>query len=392
MATTPDDDVPTHLSGRHGANRAAGPRRIAADDDAAAVACWLARYDDSPLTQTNYRKEVDRLMLWGRIERNKALSGLAHEDLADYQRFIADPQPRERWVMARGRRLARWAPGWRPFMGPLSAASQRQCLNILNGMFSWLVQAGYLASNPLALRRRTRAPAPTVMQRFLTPEQWHEVQGCIEGMPRRSDLDAAKAARARWLFSLLYLTGLRASEVRQLRMGDFYEVRDAAGRPRWWIHVLGKGNKPRQVPATDELLHELVRYRRQRLWPTMPGLEERPTRDETVPALMSLMGPPAGVSRSTVHDVVKRVMFDTAFQLRRRGLAFADAASHIEQASSHWMRHTAGSHMCESMPLTHVRDHLGHSSLATTSRYLHAEEDVRHDATNAAHRAGWQTP
>lgn len=34
---------------------------------------------------------------------------------------------------------------------------------ILNGLFSWLVQAGYLAGNPLALsRQRTRKVAPRI--------------------------------------------------------------------------------------------------------------------------------------------------------------------------------------------------------------------------------------
>jgi len=37
---------------------------------------------------------------------------------------------------------------WRPFAGPLGPPSQRQALSILNAMFSWLVEAGYLAGNP----------------------------------------------------------------------------------------------------------------------------------------------------------------------------------------------------------------------------------------------------
>jgi len=41
--------------------------------------------------------------------------------------------------------------------------------------------------------------------------------------------------------------------------------------------------------------------------------------------------------------------------------------------------------------LRFVRDNLGHASLTTTSIYLHAEEDLRHEATQAKHRLGWGT-
>jgi integrase/recombinase XerD len=53
------------------------------------------------------------------------------------------------------------------------------------------------------------------------------------------------------------------------------------------------------------------------------------------------------------------------------------------------MRHTAGSHQSGRLDLKVVRDNLGHENLATTSLYFHTEDNVRHDATNAGHRAGW---
>ncbi len=67
----------------------------------------------------------------------------------------------------------------------------------------------------------------------------------------------------------------------------------------------------------------------------------------------------------------------------------AAAADHIEQASTHWMRHTAGTHQSDLVDLKAVRDNLGHANIATTSIYVHTEEDARHDATSGAHRAGW---
>ncbi len=83
---------------------------------------------------------------------------------------------------------------------------------------------------------------------------------------------------------------------------------------------------------------------------------------------------------------------ESATRLRQRGLEFEAAAAHLEQASTHWMRHTAGSHLSEKADIKVVRDNLGHASISTTSLYLHSEDDARHDATAAAHRVGWTTP
>ncbi len=56
----------------------------------------------------------------------KPLSSLTHEDLLlVYERFLADPQPAARWVLAGSKKLARNHPDWRPFAGPLSPASRR---------------------------------------------------------------------------------------------------------------------------------------------------------------------------------------------------------------------------------------------------------------------------
>ena len=89
------------------------------------------------------------------------------------------------------------------------------------------------------------------------------------------------------------------------------------------------------------------------------------------------------------NEIVKAVVRDTAQRLRLRGAEFEAAAAHIERASTHWMRHTAGTHQSEQMDIKNVRDNLGHSNIATTMIYLHAEDDARHDATSAGHRVSW---
>ena len=377
--------VPSALSGINGANRAQGRSQIAAADDRSAVLSWLARFTDSPATLANYRKESERLLLWCVVQHGRALSDLTHEDLLVYQRFLGNPQPAERWVMAPGARQPRSSPLWRPFAGPLSPASQRQTLSILNGLFNWLVEAGYLAGNPLALSRRKAAPRAARMSRFLPHEHWREVKTTISSLPTHSERDAARTARTRWLFSLLYIGGLRASEVCISTMLGFFVRRSPDGRQRWWLEVTGKGGKTRLVPATDELMAELIRYRRS------CGLSDLPTAGDNSPLLRSLIGELKALARSAVHEIVKDVVRQTAERLRAKGPEHEAAAAHIERASTHWLRHTAGSHQSDTVDLKAVRDNLGHTNIATTSIYVHSEDDARHDATNNGHRVNWPT-
>lgn len=376
--------LPDHLDGRAGSNRSTlGHAQIAAQTDIDALKAWLARFLDTRTTFDSYRKESERLLLWATLELGKPLSSLTHEDLLVYQRFLADPQPAERWVMKAGRKWSRFDPDWRPFAGPLAPTSQRQAIIILNTMFSWLVNAGYLAGNPLSLSRQRQRKAKPRITRFLDDELWLEVKTTIETMPREADREREHFHRVRWLFSLLYICGLRISEVIDNTMGAFFCRRDSVGEDRWWLEITGKGGKTRLVPATAELIVELTRYRREN------GLSPFPLPGEPTPLLLPIGGKQRSLTRSAVHLIVKEVFNRTASRIRDRGVEFERLAHFLEDASAHWMRHTAGSNMADTMDLRHVRDNLGHSSISTTNTYLHTEDDQRHKETEAKHRLGW---
>jgi len=376
--------LPDHLDGRTGSNRSTmGHAQIAAQTDIEALKAWLARFLDTRTTFDSYRKESERLLLWATLELGKPLSSLTHEDLLVYQRFLADPQPAERWVMKSGRKWSRFDPDWRPFAGPLAPTSQRQAIIILNTMFSWLVNAGYLAGNPLSLSRQRQRKAKPRITRFLDDELWLEVKAAIETMPRETDREREHSHRVRWLFSLLYICGLRISEVIENTMGAFFCRRDSESEERWWLEITGKGDKTRLVPATAELMVELTRYRREN------GLSPFPLPGEPTPLLLPIGGKQRSLTRSAVHLIVKEVFNRTASRIRDQGVEFERLAHMVEEASAHWMRHTAGSNMADAMDLRYVRDNLGHRSISTTNTYLHTEDDQRHKETEAKHRLGW---
>ena len=67
---------------------------------------------------------------------------------------------------------------------------------ILNALFSWLVQAGNLAGNPLALsRQRSRKIAPRIT-RYLEPGLWQAVKDTIASMPQDSPRPSPLSPRA----------------------------------------------------------------------------------------------------------------------------------------------------------------------------------------------------
>lgn len=263
---------------------------------------------------------------------------------------------------------------------------------VLNSMMSWLVEAGYLARNPLSLSKRRGKVSKPRVTRFLEADLWEAVRTTILAMPKDTTRQAAVYVRARWLFSLLFLGGLRISEVVGNGMGDFYMRSDAkSGEQRWWLEVLGKGCKERQVPATTELMVELMSYRR------ALGLSDLPQFGDTSPLLFPVAwrrsthpapNLPAPMTRSAVHGIIKEVFTAAADRWMQEGRGQAQADK-LRAASAHWLRHTAGSNLANDVDLRHVRDTLGHSSLTTTSIYVHGEDDERHSAVSASHRIGW---
>ena len=188
----------------------------------------------------------------------------------------------------------------------------------------------------------------------------------------------------RWLFTLLYLGGLRITEVSANTMGQFFSRRDAAGRDRWWLEVTGKGDRERLVPATTEMMAELTRYRRAH------DLSALPLPNEDTPLVLAVGAARKPLTSAALHRIVKEVFTGAACSLRASGSSNEERANRLEQASAHWLRHSAGSHMADQqVDLRLVRDNLGHASLTTTSQYLHLDDDRRHRETEEKHHIGW---
>jgi integrase len=359
--------IPEALSGYNGSNRARDMTcQLAADNDLQAIQAWLAEFRDSPQTLRHYRKEAERLLLWALLERRKPLSSLTREDCLLYEDFLADPQPRERWCAPRA---PRFSPLWRPFQGPLTASSRRTALLVINSLLSYLVKAGYLAGNPLALvKRRGHKGIPTRerIERFLEHEQWQVLLETVETLPQETQRQCQHYERIRFLVALLYLLGPRVSEVATHTMGSFTEIRG-----RWWWLVTGKGQKAGRVPVNQDMLQALQRYRRSL------GLSPLPEPGETAPLLMNLKGT-RGITDNMIYRITKALVNRAADRLEESDPYQAEK---LRRASTHWFRHTSITHQADAgIGLTFLQRSARHSKLDTTGLYLHTEDEHWHQA------------
>lgn len=140
---------------------------------------------------------------------------------------------------------------------------------------------------------------------------------------------------------LLLDTGLRRDEARRLRLGDVRTTREGPV-----LAVLGKGGKPRDVPLPPRAAGALVAYLRGwRASQPGPWLFPSPQGRTDAPA-----------SCRVLRDVLDRA---------RRALG-------VERLTPHTLRHSTATRMQEAgVPIEIVGAVLGHTSTATTRRYLH---------------------
>lgn len=365
--------TPTALSGWDRTNRApSAHQRITATTDHEAIWAWLAQWPTDSATWRAYRKEAERCLLWGVLERGKALSAMTVDDAVAYRAFVRDPQPRSRWV---GPLASRNSADWRPFQDGLSERSAQYAETVLRGLFGWLREVGYLAWSPYAGLRRARRQEELGVGKALSEE---ELAWLFRFVEERLNTESA-APHAQFALRLAYATGLRISNLAAATLGDL-ERRDSRGGPgpQWWLHVRVKGDKPHRVPVTA-LIGELREYLIQRgheaplesLDPETPLIGKR---RRTRTGRREYREEP--YTPSGLHELLKPY-----FEQAGAALALTDpyGGERLRQATTHALRHTHATHaLARGVPVGVAQRNLGHASLAITSQYITVDEDQRH--------------
>ncbi len=338
---------------------------LSARNDYAAVSAWIDR-QESPATRRAYTKEAERLILWAVVERGKPMSSLTAEDATAYRAFLRQPSPRTRWV---GSPRPRSSIEWRPFAGALAANSIKYTVTVLGAMYRWLVEQGYVLSNPFAgmkVRGASRS-GPLDAQRVFAQGEWSLIRVVADGLEWSYGWTKEAAQRLRFLIDFSYATGLRASELTGAVLGNV----ETTSRNENWLHLVGKGAKEGKVSLPPLARAALDQYLIQR------GLPVSPTKWDPSTPLLARLGEDAGLALTPnrLWSIVHRFFETAAGILENQNPALAEK---LRRASPHWMRHTHATHALErGAELTTVRDNLRHASISTTSTYLHSDDAKR---------------
>ncbi len=167
----------------------------------------------------------------------------------------------------------------------------------------------------------------------------------IESLINAPDDSTTLGLRDRAMLELLYATGLRVSELIELRM---LQVNLRQGV----VRTLGKGNKERLVPMGETAVHWLENYLQDARPDLLKGRESEH---------MFLTQRGASMSRQAFWYVIKR---------------HAQHAGIHKALSPHTLRHSFATHLLNhGADLRVVQMLLGHSDLSTTQIYTHVARE-----------------
>lgn len=377
---------------------------ISARADYGHLRAFLKSYSGVKTTFSNYRTQVERLVLWSWIKAGKSVTALRRSDVEAYMDFASKPdndwvgtetaarfvkrgdifEPNERWhpftskVNKTSRKMAEEdlidLPDAR---FKLSQGSVGQVFAICSSFFEFLVQEDVVPGNAFkSVKQKTRWSQRTLKVdsgKSLSHLQWDYVVSAAETLALENP---AKHERSLFIVITLKAMYLRISDMVgnaywTPTMGSFTCDHDG----NWWYEAIGKGNVQASVAVKPDYLSYLTRYRRSR------GLSDLPFSGEDSPLLTKLDGRP-GLTDRHVRAIVQEV-FDAALVTMKTEGRPEGELSKLRTVTLHWLRHTGATHDAPFRERKHLQADLRHKSYATTDIYYDTD-----DAERAAGVAG----
>lgn len=214
----------------------------------------------------------------------------------------------------------------------LSARTRARKLSCLKSFFAFLTDQGLIVTNPTI-----HIDLPRVMKKV--PE--YLLQTEVERLLASTDVSTPEGVRNQTMLELCYATGLRVSELVNLRMSCIdLEI--------GCVTVMGKGSKERVVPMGVPASKALREYLED-IRPIFLG----PRRSDAV--FVTRRG--KSMTRQAFWKIIKKT---------------AMAAGIQKHLSPHTLRHSFATHLVQNdADLRSVQIMLGHSDIATTEIYTH---------------------
>lgn len=228
----------------------------------------------------------------------------------------------------------------------LAAKSLNRKISTLKSFFKYLIKNGVIDISPMA-----KVISPRIGKRLPVFVKEEETQLLLNSL--NSSTENWRSLNARMIITILYATGLRLSELINLKekQVDFARLQ---------IKVLGKGNKERIIPLSDGLINGIREYQQLKR-------KEFETYEDVL----------------LVSEKGKKLYPKYAYLIVNQYLG---KSSTLDKKSPHVLRHSFATHLMNNgADLNAVKELLGHSSLAATQVYTHNTIEKLKDIHKKAH-------
>jgi len=213
----------------------------------------------------------------------------------------------------------------------LGGKSLQRLLSAIRSLFRWMLREGIAEHNPATPVKAPKSP------RHLPATLDADTIGQLLDIP----CDTPLAIRDKAIMELFYSSGLRLSELAELRW-------EQVDLPSGMVTVTGKGNKSRMVPVGRIAAEALLEWRKARV--KFASFEEPHV-------FVSQRGSP--IATRTIQSRIR-------YWAKRQGMP--------QSIYPHLLRHSFASHMLESSgDLRAVQELLGHADISTTQIYTHLD-------------------
>ena len=219
----------------------------------------------------------------------------------------------------------------------MSAFSQARIVSGIKSFFKYLVYEGDIDKDPSQL-----IEAPKLGRKLPDTLSFPEIEKLLGAI----DMSKLEGQRNRAMLEVLYSSGLRVSELVNLKMNS---VLDEIG----FLRIIGKGEKERLVPIGREALKHMDLY----IEHVRCHLEIKPGHEGFV--FLNRRG--AQLTRVMIFTIIKHL---------------AQKIGMEKNISPHTFRHSFATHLIEGgADLRAVQEMLGHESITTTEIYTHLDRD-----------------
>ena len=219
----------------------------------------------------------------------------------------------------------------------MTAHSQARILSGIKSFYKYLLFEGEIDKDPSEL-----VEAPKLGRKLPDTLSFEEIESLLSAI----DMSTPEGQRNRAMLETLYSSGLRVSELVNLKINNVFE-------DQGFLRVIGKGSKERLVPIGREALKHIRLYidHVRCHVPVKHGHE----------GFVFLNRRGAQLTRVMIFTIIKTLSQKTGLK---------------KQISPHTFRHSFATHLIEGgADLRAVQEMLGHESITTTEIYTHLDRD-----------------